>query len=155
MIYSKKIREAAELAYMCHGMQKDKAGYPYIMHPLHLAEQMDDEDSVIVALLHDTVEDCGLSLDDLIGYGFSEVQVAAIRALTHDKGMDYMEYIKKQVKPNPLATKVKIADLKHNMDLSRMDGYAENISIPKRAAMYDAALRRVDKYKKALEVLES
>ena len=147
MIYSKKIREAAELAYICHGMQKDKAGYPYIMHPLHLAEQMDDEDSVIVALLHDTVEDCGLDPDALLEYGFSDVQVGAIKALTHDKDMDYLEYIKKQVKPNALATKVKIADLKHNMDLSRFNGSDMEI-------VWDAAKRRKEKYMAALEILE-
>lgn len=141
MIYSEKIKEAAQLAFICHGGQQDKAGYPYIMHPLHLAEQMDDEDSVIVALLHDTVEDAGISLAALLEHGFSAAQVAAIRALTHDKETDYLEYIKKQVKPNALATKVKIADLTHNMDLSRLNTVTEK------------DLERVKKYEKALSIL--
>lgn len=142
MIYTYMVKKAAEIAFMCHEGQQDKGGYPYIMHPLHLAEQMDDEDSCIVALLHDSVEDTNMTFDDLLEYGFSVKQVNAIRALTHKKGSDYMEYIENQVMTDPIAVKVKMADLKHNMDPNRLG------RVP-----VDEDTERLRKYKKAYSML--
>lgn len=122
MIYSKKIRKAYIICFNAHKDDYDKAGYPYVFHPFFLASQMDDEDSTIVALLHDVIEDHGdkFDLNFLMKEGMGEKVCCAIDLLTHKKGEPYMDYIKK-IKVNPIARKVKIADLKHNSDIQRLD----------------------------------
>ena len=82
MIYTELIREAMNIAYKAHHGQKDKGGFPYINHPLHIAEQMDDEYSTCVALLHDVVEDTNITLEDLRKEGFSEEILFAIDCIT-------------------------------------------------------------------------
>ena len=82
-------------------------------HPFHLEEQMDTEDLVCVALLHDVVEDTGITFDDLIKEGFNIKIIEALKLLTHNDNTPYMDYIKR-IKNNSLATKVKLTDLKHN-----------------------------------------
>ena len=120
MIYTPMTRRAMCLACDAHQGQVDKAGFPYIHHPLHLAEQMDDELSCTVALLHDTVEDTSITLEDLAAQFPSEV-VEALALLTHAPGQDYFDYVR-AIKENPLATKVKLADLNHNSDTTRCAG---------------------------------
>ena len=127
------------IAYNAHKNQLDKAGIPYIYHPIHLAEQMDTETECIVALLHDVVEDTDITFDDL-EKEFPKDSIEALKLLTHDKSVDYMEYIK-AIKENDIAKKVKIADLIHNSDLTRL----ENIT-PKN-------ILRKEKYKKAVDIL--
>ena len=100
---------------------------------------MDTELECIVALLHDVVEDTDITLNDL-EKEFPQEVIDLLKILTHDKKIDYIEYIKK-VKTNPIATKIKIADLKHNSDITRL----ENITT--------TDLKRIEKYKKALEIL--
>ena len=117
MIYTQLIRKALMIAYQAHKDQVDKAGKPYIFHPLHVAEQMDDEYTCCVALLHDTVEDTDVTIEDIRDLFPKEV-ADAIARLTHDKHVPYMEYVKK-IKVDPLARKVNLADLKHNMDVHR------------------------------------
>ena len=117
MIYTQLIRKALMIAYQAHKDQVDKAGKPYIFHPLHVAEQMDDEYTCCVALLHDTVEDTDVTIEDIRDLFPKEV-ADAIARLTHDKHVRYMEYVKK-IKVDPIARKVKLADLKHNMDVHR------------------------------------
>lgn len=141
MIYTPMTNKAMQIAYEAHYGQKDLAGAPYIFHPIHLAEQMDDEDSVCVALLHDVVEDTEMSLDELKAKGFSDRVLTAIGMLTHDKSVPYMEYIR-NISRNPLARKVKLADLNHNSDLSRLP------------EINDKALRRLKQYRVAIELLE-
>lgn len=119
MVYTDLTRKAMQIAYRAHDGQTDKAGMPYIMHPVHVAEQMNDEDSCVVALLHDVVEDTAITIDNLREAGFTEKQLSAIKAMTHDKSEPYMVYVEKLSK-NPLAVKVKMADLRHNMDRSRI-----------------------------------
>lgn len=119
MINTKLTRLASKIAYKAHEGQVDKAGVPYIFHPIHIAEQMDTEESCIVALLHDVVEDSDITIDYLSKY-FSEEVMAALKILTKNENDDYVEYIKR-VKTNKLATKVKLKDLKHNSDLTRLD----------------------------------
>lgn len=119
MINTKLTRLASKIAYKAHEGQADKAGVPYIFHPIHIAEQMDTEESCIVALLHDVVEDSDITIDYLSKY-FSEEVMAALKILTKNENDDYVEYIKR-VKTNKLATKVKLKDLKHNSDLTRLD----------------------------------
>lgn len=139
MINTKLTRKAMIIAYNAHQNQFDKANIPYIYHPIHIAEQMETELECIVALLHDVVEDTDITFNDL-EKEFPQEVIDLLKILTHDKKIDYIEYIKK-VKTNPIATKIKIADLKHNSDITRL----ENITT--------TDLKRIEKYKKALEIL--
>lgn len=120
MLYTAMTKKAMQLAFDAHKEQKDRSGLPYIYHPFHLAEQMDTEQSVCAALLHDVVEDSDMTLEDLRNAGFTEEIVAAVELLTHRPGVPYLEYIER-LRQSPLATRVKLADLRHNADLSRMD----------------------------------
>lgn len=120
MIYTILTNKAMQIAYQAHHGQVDYYGIPYIFHPIHLAESMDDEYSCCVALLHDTVEDTDVTLEDLQKEFPSEV-TDAVALLTHQKGTDYFEYVR-AIKENPLARKVKLADLAHNSDQSRCVG---------------------------------
>lgn len=120
MIYTDLTNKALKIAYAAHDGQTDKAGMPYIFHPYHLAEQMDDEISVCVALLHDVAEDTAVTLESLAEI-FPQEVMEPLRLLTHKKGDDYLEYVK-ALKQNPTAKKVKLADLGHNSDQSRFSG---------------------------------
>ena len=119
----------------------DKAGVAYIEHPRAVAAKLDGEKEKIVALLHDTVEDTDATIEE-IKVIFGDEIAEAITCLTHDKNVPYMEYIK-GLKHNELARKVKLADLSHNMDLSRLPNVTER------------DLKRVEKYKKAVEILKN
>lgn len=120
MIYNPNVRKAMVLMYDKHKGQVDKAGYPYVFHPLHVAEQMKDENTTIAALLHDVVEDTDTTFEDLRNYGISEDVIEALKLLTHNDNEDYYEYVRK-IAYNPIARKVKIKDLEHNMDLTRLN----------------------------------
>ena len=136
MIYTPLTKKAMKIAFEAHKEQVDKTGIPYIYHPMHLAEQMDDEFSTCTALLHDVVEDSDMTFEELEAEGFPKEVLSALRLLTHGDGVDYMDYVR-NIKNNKIATKVKLADLKHNSDISRLDFIDEY------------ALRRNEKYKKA------
>lgn len=140
MINTKLTRKAMNIAYNAHMNQFDKSGVPYIYHPIHLAEQMETETECIVALLHDVVEDTDMTFEDLEKEFPNEI-INALRLLTHNKETDYMEYIK-ELKENSIARKVKIADIMHNSDETRLD----EITIKD--------IERINKYKKALEILK-
>ena len=140
MIYTRLTNEAMKIAYAAHHGQTDKGGIPYIFHPYHLAEQMEDEYTTCIALLHDVVEDTPVTLEALAEIFPREV-IDALRLLTHDDETPYLEYVAK-IKTNPLARAVKLADLMHNSDPCRTDS-----SDPA------AAHRWVTKYSKALEIL--
>ena len=128
------------LCYEAHRDQTDKSGIPYVFHPIHLAEQMRDEDTTVTALLHDVVEDTAYTFDDLVKMGFSENVITALKLLTHDKSVPYMEYVAK-IKENPVAKAVKLADLAHNSDLSRLN------------SIDDKTRSRVQKYEAAKKLL--
>ena len=140
MIYTELTKKAMKISFEAHKDQVDKSGIPYVYHPFHVAEQMDDEITTCVALLHDVIEDSNITYVDLIFEGFPREVADAVALLTHDDGEPYMEYIKR-IKSNPIAAKVKIADLEHNSDITRLD------------AVSSAALARVEKYRRALFVL--
>ena len=143
MIYTDLTKKAMSIAYKQHDGQFDKAGLPYIFHPCHLAEQMgDDELAICTALLHDVVEDTDMTFEDLRAEGFSEEVLSALKSLTHDKSDPYMDYVAR-IKGNPIATAVKLADLRHNSDLTRL------------SVVDDKALARVKKYAEAIKLLES
>ena len=93
MIYTPLTKKAMRIAYDAHKEQTDKTGLPYIFHPFHLAEQMETEEEVIVAFLHDVVEDTGITLDELRSYGFSEQVMNALSILTHADGIPYSRSI--------------------------------------------------------------
>lgn len=142
MIYTEKTKRAIKLCFKAHEGQVDKSGLPYVHHPLHLAEQMDDEESTIVALLHDVVEDTDYSIKDLKGMGFGDAVVEAIDIMTHRPEVPYMDYVK-EIAKNSIARKVKLADLNHNCDLTRLNHEPTSKDS-----------ERVEKYKKAKELLE-
>ena len=114
MIYTSMTIKAMKLAYKAHEGQVDRSGVPYIFHPIHLAEQMDEEISCTVALLHDVVEDTEVTLAEL-EQAFPPAVTEAVCLLTHDKSVDYYDYVR-NLKPNAIAKKVKLADLAHNSD---------------------------------------
>ena len=142
MVYTPLTMRAAEIAYNAHMGQRDKSGMPYIFHPYHVAEQMQDEMTACVALLHDVAEDTAVTLN-VLAKEFPPEVIAALRLLTHDAKDDYFEYVRK-IKPNPIARAVKIEDLKHNSDLSRM---------PKDSPLYERAVALRKKYAEALAIL--
>lgn len=140
MIYTDLTKKALKLCFEKHKEQVDKTGMPYVFHPFHLAEQMDDEISTVCALLHDVVEDTDITFDDLFKMGFPKEVIDVLKLLTHEDYVSYMDYVRK-ISTNPIAKKVKIADLKHNSDITRLD------IIDEKAKM------RCEKYKQALNLL--
>ena len=141
MIYTHLTNQAMKLAYEAHHGQVDKGGIPYIFHPYHLAEQMDDECSTCVALLHDVVEDTQITLEQLRQV-FPQEVVDAVAVLTHPKDEPYLDYIRR-VCENPIAKKVKLADLQHNSDESRLGNANEAVLTYFR-----------EKYRKAFEIIK-
>lgn len=118
MIYTQLTYLAMRIAYEAHHGVMDRSGAPYIFHPYEVASRMDDEVSTAVAFLHDVVEDTDLTFDDLRAKGVPEEVIGPLKYLTHDPAVPYMEYIE-HIAEDPVATKVKISDLTHNMDETR------------------------------------
>ena len=141
MIYTDKTKKAMKLCYEAHKNQVDKSGLPYVFHPAHVAEQMTDEATTIVALLHDVVEDTDYTLEDLATEGFGEDILEAVALMTHEDDVPYLDYVAK-LKDNPIARVVKLADLAHNSDLSRI------------GEVDDETRERLEKYKKATALLK-
>ena len=144
MIYTKNVNKAIKFMFEKHKNQFDKQGIPYVFHPWHVAESMETEDETIVALLHDVLEDTDATIKDLTDLGLSNDIIEAVVTMTHKDDEDYFDYIER-ISKNPLATVVKIADLKHNMDITR---FAAEI-IP------DKYLKKYQIYSKSLEYLEN
>lgn len=143
MIYTPMTNKAMRLAYQAHHGQVDGSGLPYIFHSYHIAEQMPDEVTVCVALLHDVAEDTSITLEELEAEFPAEV-TDALRLLTHEQGEDYFDYVR-TIKKNPVAMTVKVADLVHNSDETRLTG-CRNVSA-------DQMAHWRAKYKKAREIL--
>ena len=120
MIYTPLTAKAMGIAYAAHHGQVDKAGVPYIFHPVHLAEQMEDEISCCAALLHDVVEDTSVTMEDL-AKEFPEEVISVLRLLTHAEDVPYFDYVR-AIKTNPVAVKIKLADIAHNSDQTRCIG---------------------------------
>ena len=140
MIYTDLTKKAMKLCFDAHKDQQDKSGIPYVFHPIHLAEQMDDEYSTVVALLHDVAEDSHYTLEDLAVMGYPAEILEALKLMTHDEDIPYMDYVR-AIKENSIARKVKLADLAHNSDVTRLDEINEK------------ALARVEKYRQATAIL--
>lgn len=120
MLYTPTTKRALRFCMEAHAGQRDKAGLPYCNHPLHLAEQMSTEDETCAALLHDVMEDCGATAGDLLALGVSPAAVCAVELLTHRGGVPYLDYVR-ALRSDPIAHRVKAADLRHNCDLTRLD----------------------------------
>lgn len=131
---------ARTIAERAHAGQVDKAGKPYIGHPAHVAVSVEGDKAKAVAWLHDVVEDTPMTFDDLRAAGIDDEVLAALELLTHDKTVPYMEYVA-AIRENDLARTVKLADLAHNSDLSRLP------------EVTDADLQRVEKYRQAMGLL--
>ena len=139
MFYNDLVKKAARISFDAHKNDIDKGGYPYFMHPMTLAVQFDDEASVCVALLHDVVEDHGdIYPMERLAQEFPAEIIEALKLLTHGHGIDYIVYVK-EIKKNPIARKVKLADLRNNTDLRRTDGKKP---------------RKYDIYLEAIKILE-
>ena len=137
---SKILQTALRIAVKAHEGQVDRAGKSYIYHPLSVAAMTSSYDEFVTALLHDVLEDSDYTAADLRAEGIPEHIVDALLLLSHEKNEPYMEYIAR-IKENELARSVKIADLTHNSDLSRLPSVSSK------------DLERAKKYRQALEYL--
>lgn len=134
------LEDAISIAAQAHRGQRDKAGAVYLLHPLRLMLRMDSEAAMMAAVLHDVVEDSDWTLEGLRERGFSEEVIEAVACLTHRDGESYEEFVER-LKTNPLARRVKIADLEDNMNVLRIGQLG-----PK-------DLERLEKYHRAWRVL--
>lgn len=135
------IESAISLALQAHKGQLDKGGQPYILHPLAVMNRVESMEEKIVAVLHDVIEDSEVTLEELRGLGFSEEILTAIQLLTRSTEDSYEEFIEKTT-TNRTARNVKIADIKENMNISRIKNPTQE------------DYNRLEKYRKALERLE-
>ena len=142
MIYTENTKKAIQIMFDNQKEQIDKGNTPYIFHPWHVAENMPDETRTIVALLHDVVEDTNITIKDLEKEQFSKDVIKALKLLTHKKEEDYETYIKK-ISRNAIAIDVKLADLRHNSDLNRLEAPTKE------------DYKRVEKYQECIKVLET
>lgn len=131
---------AYRLASKAHKGQKDKGGEDYFKHPLTVSNKLSGDKEKVVALLHDVVEDTNVTVNDLKEAGFSDEVVSAVSTITKKAGEDYEKYLNR-VKQNPIALRVKIADMEHNSDISRIPNPTEK------------DLKRLEKYKIRLREL--
>jgi len=113
------LERAIRIAVNAHAGQKDKAGAPYILHPLRVMMKMAGDIEMIAAVLHDVIEDTACTLDKLRREGFPEEIITALDYLTRREAETYPDFIKR-VKENALALRVKLADLEDNMNADRL-----------------------------------
>jgi (p)ppGpp synthase/HD superfamily hydrolase len=134
------LERAIAIAAVAHEGQVDKAGMPYVLHPLRMMLSVDTPEARMAAALHDVVEDTAVTLEQLRAEGFPEAVIEAVEALTKRDGEDYEAFIRRAAL-NPVARKVKLADLRDNCDLSRI------------AEPTEKDRRRIEKYQRAIEYL--
>jgi (p)ppGpp synthase/HD superfamily hydrolase len=131
---------AIQIASKAHSGQTDKAGLPYILHPIAVMMQMSNDLERQVAMLHDVIEDTPVTIDELKREGFTQPVINALECLTRGEGEPYMNYVARAA-VNTIARKVKMADLRHNMSVDRM------------VHLNDEEIGRFKKYHKALNYL--
>lgn len=136
------IEKALAIALQAYAGKRDKAGRAYILHPLRLMAEMKDETSMMVALLHDVIEDSEITAADLLAAGIPPDVVGPVESLTRRKGEKYEAFIER-VCLDPVARLVKLADIEDNLNVLRLPKLSE------------ADLRRVEKYHRAWHRLES
>lgn len=113
------IEDAISIAAEAHKGVKDKAGAPYILHPLRMMMRLNSEAEMITAILHDVVEDSDWTIEKLREKGFSEEVLEAVECVTNREGESYEDFVKRAAK-NKIAKQVKIADLEDNMNILRI-----------------------------------
>jgi (p)ppGpp synthase/HD superfamily hydrolase len=136
------LEKAIQIAEQAHEGQRDKAGAPYILHPLRVMMKMATEAEQIIAVLHDVVEDTDWTMEQLQQEGYNREILDALDCLARRDGEEYGDFIKR-VKQNPLSVKVKVADLEDNLDVSRLKGVT------------DTDAKRLEKYQQALKMLSN
>ena len=137
------LERAIEIAQEAHKGVKDKGGHDYIHHPIRVMHAMSNDQEKIVAILHDVVEDSDWTFERLKEEGFEYSVIESLRCVTkYSEEEDYQEFIKRAA-TNKIATKVKMADIEDNLDLSRLGTLTEK------------DLTRIEKYKKALKYLKA
>ena len=137
------LERAIEIAQEAHKGVKDRGGHDYINHPIRVMHAMSNDQEKIVAILHDVVEDSDWTFDRLKEEGFEDSVIQSLRCVTkYSEEEDYQEFIKRAA-TNKIATKVKMADIEDNLDLSRLGTLTEK------------DLTRIEKYKKALKYLKA
>jgi hypothetical protein len=134
------LEHAIALAAKAHEGQVDKAGAPYILHPLRMMMRLSGADERIAAVLHDVVEDCSWTIERLRAEGFSESVLAAIDSVTRKPEETYDAFVLRAA-ANPIGRRVKCADLEDNSDLSRITNPTPR------------DYERMEKYRRALAVL--
>jgi len=135
------LERAIQIAVKAHAGAKDRGGKAYILHPISVMMQCETDEEKIVAILHDVVEDTDWTFDALLEEGFSETIIEALKTVTkHSEDEDYEEFIQRSLK-NEIGRKVKIADLRENLDVTRI------------GELTDKDIERINKYKRALKTL--
>lgn len=136
-----ELREKAmQIAINVHREQVDKAGMPYINHPIRVERRCSRQEDRLVALLHDTIEDGDIASEYLLLVGFSQEVVDAVLSVSRKRGEDYFEFIQR-CKANSIGRRVKICDLEDNMDITRLNQLTEK------------DIERLKKYHKAYKIL--
>lgn len=136
------MERAIAIAAEAHAGQVDKAGAPYVLHPLRMMLRMASNDERIVAVLHDVCQDCpGWTMERLRSEGFPEHLIEALRSVTKRDGEDYEDFVRRAA-ANRIGRRVKLADLHDNCDLSRI------------AAPSERDFERIDKYRRAIDLIE-
>jgi hypothetical protein len=136
------LEQAIAIAAKAHAGQVDKAGAPYVLHPLRMMLRVSTTEERITAVLHDVVEDCGISLEELRAEGFSEIVIEAINSITRKPDESYETFVRRAA-ANPVGRQVKLADLEDNSDLSRI----ANPSVRDH--------ERIAKYRRAIETIRA
>ena len=141
------LERAIEIAISAHKGQTDKGGNPYILHPLRVMISLESQAEKMVGVLHDVVEDSDWTFEDLESEGFPVDVIDALKSVTkneseHGSDEGYFRFVER-AKLNPIGSRVKIADLQDNLDISRIPELDEN------------AIQRINKYKRSLEILTS
>jgi (p)ppGpp synthase/HD superfamily hydrolase len=137
------LERAIAIAAQAHAGQVDKAGAPYVLHPLRMMLRVASPEERIVAVLHDVCEDCpGWTFDRLKAEGFSDGILAALDSVTKRDGEDYESFVRRAA-GNPIGRSVKLADLSDNCDLSRI------------ASPSPRDHERIEKYRRAIDLINS
>ena len=135
------LERAIQIAVEAHAGAKDRGGKAYILHPISVMMRCETDEEKIVAILHDVVEDTDWTFEALREEGFSETIIEALKTVTkHSDDEDYDEFIQRSLN-NEIGRKVKIADLRENLDVTRI------------GELTDKDIERINKYKRALKTL--
>jgi (p)ppGpp synthase/HD superfamily hydrolase len=141
LVAMSSLERAIAIAAEAHAGQQDKAGAPYILHPLRMMLRLSSNDERVVAVLHDVCEDCpGWTFDRLRAEGFSDQVVAALDSVTKRDGETYEDFVRRAA-ANAVGRAVKLADLQDNCDLSRISKPSER------------DFQRIEKYRKAIDLI--